>query len=182
MKRNRGAALLLVLTVLGIIGSVVALFFLQLLCLAQLEGLALRRQGLRLSAEQAARRGLAQLQADLGVDAVISYEDFPGRLVCRRATGTAGTTDLAGDAVTERLRLSWKVSDLSLQYDEAAACGSALTASIWARSALGLQKLPVGLVRSTLSDPAKAALQLRDRPAFLALAGLSRPLGPGWGH
>ena len=175
-------ALLLVLSVVGIIGSTVLLLFLQLIALARLEEQALRRQLLRLSAEQAARRGLAQLQACLGVDTAISFEDSPGRLTSRRSSAKTDTVALAGEAVLERLRLSWNVSDVSLHHDEAAARGGSLTASAWARSAAGLQKLPVGPVRPVLSESARLALQLRDRSAFLGLAGVSDPLGPGWGH
>ena len=182
MKRNRGVALLLVLAVLGIIGSVVLLLFLQLIALAQLEEQVLRRQLMRLSAEQAARRGLAQLQACLGVDMAISFDGSQGRLASRRSSPRTEIIDLAGEVALERLRLSWNVSDLSLQYDEAAARGGSLTASVWAKSAAGLQKLPIGPLRSLPSESARLALQLRDRSAFLGLAGASGPLGPGWGH
>ena len=156
-------------------------------------GLEFRRQEaadrtrlLRVAAENAARRGYAELQAGLGPDIAHTFESPPDRLT---AGGRQGWGQLTGEADEGSVSLSWKVADLSLRHDVAASSVAAGQASRWARTAAGRAKLPQAL--ATDVTPAQAVAlavggheffgaALRPGTSWQVRGLLTDPVRGGW--
>ena len=123
---------------------------------------ARRAADLRHAAQQAAMRGLAELQAGLGSDVVHTFESSPGRLACG---GRRDRANLSGDADDGEIHLGWNITDLSMGYDVAAGAVAAGRASRWARTSAGRAKLPQALAANV--TPAQAvALAAGGREFF----------------
>ncbi|NBV52309.1 MAG: hypothetical protein EBR83_02050 [Verrucomicrobia bacterium] len=97
---------------------------------------------LRIASENAACRGLAELQARLGPDVAHDFESTPGGL---SAVGKFDQVSLTGAAAEGSLLSRWEVADLSLGHDVAARSVAAMGASAWAKSPAGRAKLPHAL-------------------------------------
>jgi hypothetical protein len=104
-----------------------------------------RGRSLRMASENAARLGLAELQAGLGPDVGHSYESTPGQLVAR---GKSAQVKLTGEFADGSLLCRWSTTDLSMGYDLAARSVAFGQASAWARTAAGRAKLPCALAES----------------------------------
>lgn len=154
------AALMLMAVLLGLAFSLASLALLE-----QRQGAAARQGALlRLGAEQAARRGFAELQAGLGPDIAHSYEFPSGRLA---AGGRSGRVRLTGDEADASVALRWNAEDLSMGYDVAAGSVAAGQASRWARTSAGRAKLPQALAADV--TPAQSlALAVGGRAFFEA--------------
>jgi alkyl hydroperoxide reductase subunit D len=123
-----------------------------------------RRARLRWSAEAAALRGRAELQATAGPDARHTYPDSRGRL---QAAGRNEARPVDGMADADSLRLSWEVRDLSMACDRAAGAAACEQASAWAKGAGARPRLPRALP-AALTGRQRQALQ-----ADAAAAGVS---------
>ena len=145
MNKRNGLVLLASLMVLA--GLVALAFSLaSLLMIEHRQQEAIRRgRALRMASENAARLGLAELQAGLGPDVGHSYESSPGHLM---AASKSMQEELTGELVDGSLRYAWTVSDLSMGYDMASRSVAFGQASAWARTAAGRAKLPLALAES----------------------------------
>lgn len=162
MHKRNGLALLVALMLMAmLLAAALALATLASVELGRSQAV-LRVHRLRFSAENAARRGFAELQASLGPDAAHTFEDATGRLV---GAGGNGQACLVGEADEEAIRVSWRVEDLALGYDVAAASVAASQASRWARSSAGRAKLPQALASSVDAGQA-VALAVGGRAFF----------------
>jgi len=142
MNKRNGLALLVSLMLTAVLGALVfSAASLVMLELRQEEAVR-RSHALRAASENAARLGLAELQACLGPDVAHDFELSPGRLIAARNNGQ---TNLTGVTEEGSLRSRWELSDLSLLHDVSAQSVAALQASAWARTSAGRAKLPRAL-------------------------------------
>ncbi len=161
MRRRNGSALVLCLL------AVFALMALALMAaayhatVAAESGAERRQAGLRRASEAAALRGLAELQASAGPDARHTYQDSTGHL---RVSGRSVGRAVDGAAEAEGLRLSWKVTDLSMACDRAAGVVAFEHASAWAHGIAARPKLPRALPAG-LTDRQRLAVRA-EAPAF----------------
>lgn len=163
MRKRHGSALVLVLLAMLVLTSV-ALLAVSLCSISYNASASGRRRArLRWSAEAAAFRGLAELQASAGPDARHTYKNSRGRL---QAAGRNEALPVDGEAEAGDFRLSWEVRDLSMAYDRAAGAVAGEQASAWAKGAGARPRLPQALPPA-LSDRQRLALQA-DAPAFFA--------------
>jgi hypothetical protein len=152
MNKRNGLALLVSLMLTAALGALAfSAASLVMLELRQKETVR-RGHALRAASENAARLGLAELQACLGPDVAYDFELSPGRLVAARNNGQ---TNLTGVTEEGSLRSRWEVSDLALLHDVSAQSVAALRASAWARTSAGRAKLPRSLPGRV--TPAQAA-------------------------
>lgn len=128
---------------------------------------------LRLAAQAAALRALADLQAAAGPDVAHSYRDKSDGLHVRRGS-LVWKCD--GDIEQDGLRWRWETEDLSLSCDLAARPMASRQASAWAKSRAGRPKLPLALVPAPTPGQARA-LEVGG-PALYAAEG-GEGLGPG---
>jgi len=148
MRKRNGLVLLASLMVLA--GLVALAFSLaSLITIEHRQQEAVRRgRALRMAAENAARLGLAALQAGLGPDVGHSYESSPGQLI---AGNKSAQVNLTGDFADGSLLCRWSVTDLSMGHDVAARSVASGQASAWARTAAGRAKLPLALAETVTS-------------------------------
>lgn len=153
MHKRNGLALLAALMLMAALGALV--FSASTMVLLELRQQEAVRQGraLRVASENAALRGLAELQSAMGIDAVADFEPVPGSLAALRR---GMQTNLTGAFEDGSLRASWEVVDLSLRHDVGARSVAALQASVWARSAGGRAKTPHALATMVTSGQAVA--------------------------
>jgi hypothetical protein len=145
MHKRKGLALLASLMAMA---ALVALAFTlaSLLMIEQRQQEAARRgRALRIASENAARLGLAELQAKLGSDVGYDFESSPGQLV---TGGKSAQIKLTGEFADGSLLCRWSTTDLSMGYDLAARSVASGQASAWARTAAGRAKLPCALAES----------------------------------
>lgn len=145
MHKRKGLALLASLMAMA---ALVALAFTlaSLLMIEQRQQEAARRgRALRIASENAARLGLAELQAKLGSDVGYDFESSPGQLV---TGGKSAQVKLTGEFADGSLLCRWSTTDLSMGYDLAARSIASGQASAWARTAAGRAKLPCALAES----------------------------------
>ena len=153
MRKRKGLALLVSLMLIAVLGALTfSAASLVMLELRQQEAVR-RGWALRLASENAARLGLAELQASLGPDVAYDFELSPGRVIAVR---NKGQTNLRGEVDEGSLRSHWEVSDLSLLHDVSAQSVASLQASAWAKSSAGRAKLPYALAGSVTSVQATA--------------------------
>lgn len=164
MNHRNGWALLVSLMLMATLLAVA-------LCLAGLAGVEMRgishacqRTRLREGAEQAARRGLAELQVAAGPDAVTTFKSSDK--ILRALRGEATAVDLQGGWAEDDLRWSWEVEDLSQSFDLASRHEARGRASTWAKSSTGRQRLPLALPEEALTPWQQVALQVGDEVMF----------------
>lgn len=145
MNKRKGLALLASLMAMA---ALVALAF----TLASLVTIELRQQEaiqrvrvLRIASENAARLGLAELQARLGPDVGYDFESTSRQLT---AGGKSVQAKLTGESLEGSILYGWSTTDLSMAYDVAARSVASGQASAWARTAAGRAKLPCALAES----------------------------------
>ena len=142
MNKRNGLVLLVTLLLMAALGAL-ALLAASLVMIELRQQEAVRRgRALRMASENAARLGLAELQARLGRD--VAY-DFESSLGCLSVAGKSELTNLTGVAAEGSIFSRWEVADLSLRHDVAAPSVAASRASVWAKSAAGRAKLPHAL-------------------------------------
>ena len=175
MNHRNGWALLVSLMLMATLLAVA-------LCLAGLAGVEMRgishacqRTRLREGAEQAARRGLAELQVAVGPDAVTTFKSSDK--ILRALRGGATPVDLQGGWAEDDLRWSWEVEDLSQSFDLASRHEAKGRASTWAKSSTGRQRLPLALPEEALTPWQQVALQVGDEVMFREAA--RSPLSAG---
>lgn len=172
MHKRNGLALLVALMLMAMLVALA----LSLASLLSLESRRLETErlgrSLRFAAENAARRGLAELQAGLGPDVAHDYEAVPGTLV---SGGRAQWTLMTGAAEEGSIVARWRIEDLSMAYDVASPAVAAGQASRWARTSAGRAKLPQSLAASVTVGQT-VALAAGGRDFFAADA---RP-GTAW--
>jgi len=145
MHKRKGLALLASLMAMA---ALVALAFTlaSLLMIEHRQQEAVQRgRSLRMASENAARLGLAELQAGLGPDVGHSYESTPGQLVAR---GKSAQVKLTGEFADGSLLCRWSTTDLSMGHDVSARSVASGQASAWARTAAGRAKMPCALAES----------------------------------
>ncbi len=165
MHKRKGLALLASLMAMA---ALVALAF----TLASLAMIELRQQeavrrgrALRIASENAARLGLAELQAGLGPDVGLSYESSPGQLI---AGSKSAQVKLTGEFADGSLLCRWSTTDLSMGHDVAARSVASGQASAWARTAAGRAKLPFALAESV--SPSQSIALAGGGPEFFGVA------------
>ena len=153
MHKRKGLALLASLMAMA---SLVALAF----TLASLAMIELRQQAavqrvraLRIASENAARLGLAELQARLGPDVGYDFESSPRQLT---AGGKTEQVKMTGEFADGSLLCRWSTTDLSMGHDVAARAVAFGRASAWARTAAGRAKLPCALAESVTLEQSVA--------------------------
>ena len=173
MPKRNGLALVLALLAMS---ACLGLIFL-LTGLAQTESaLAARfaeKANLRVAAQGAALRGLAELQAAAGPDITHTYQTTPNGLRVGRGSSVLMPE---GEAEIDGLRWRWWVEDLSMSHDLAARPMATRQASAWAKSAAGRPKLPLALAVEPTAEQVRA-LEVGG-PALYAACG-GEPLRPG---
>jgi len=186
MNKRNGLVLLASLMVLaGLVA--LALSLASLLTIEHRQQEAVRRgRALRVASENAAKLGLAELQARLGPDVGYDFESSPGQLV---AGGKSAQVKLTGDFVDGSLLCVWSASDLSMGHDVAARTVAFGQASAWARTAAGRAKLPFALAEK-LSPSESVALAAGGADFFGAVSDLASswqvrglltdPVNGGW--
>ena len=179
MKQRNGLILLVCLMMLSL--ALAAGWALAQLSLLSVREATHVRQGaeLRAGAEAAARLGLARLQQWAGPDNVHTFENTNAGLQVRSAM-RLGAESLGGEVSDQGLRLSWRIQDTSLAFDEGARYRAKARASTWAKSPTGRQKLPLALPAEELSAEAKCALALGSREWFEVYLGHALPIASGW--
>jgi len=120
-----------------------------------------RRQILRTASENAAIRGLGELQQALGPDVAYAFETLPGRLSVVR---NHVQVNLTGEMEEGSLRSRWVVSDLSLRHDVSARSVATAGASAWAKTSEGRAKLPHALAGAV--SPGQAVALAVGGPDF----------------
>jgi hypothetical protein len=165
MHKRNGLVLLASLMVLA--GLVALAFSLaSLLMIEHRQQEAVRRgRALRIASENAARLGLAELQAGLGQDVGHSYESSPGRLIAGKKSAQV---NLTGDFEDGSILCRWSVTDLSMGHDESARSVAFGQASAWARTAAGRAKLPFALAESV--SPSQSIALAGGGPDFFGAA------------
>ncbi len=186
MHKRKGLALLASLMAMA---ALVALAF-TLASLAMIElrhqAVVQRVRALRIASENAARLGLAELQAGLGPDVGLSYESSPGQLV---AGGKSAQVKLTGEFADGSLLCRWSTTDLSMGHDVAARSVASGQASAWARTAAGRAKLSFALAESV--SPSQSIALAAGGPEFFDAASgqsdswqvrglLTNPVNGGW--
>jgi len=173
MPKRNGLALVLALLAMS---ACLGLIFL-LTGLAQTESaLAARfaeKANLRVAAQGAALRGLAELQAAAGPDITHTYQTTPNGLRVGRGSSVLMPE---GEAEIDGLRWRWWVEDLSMSHDLAARPMATRQASAWAKSPAGRPKLPLALATEPTAEQVRA-LEVGG-PALYAACG-GEPLRPG---
>jgi hypothetical protein len=151
MNKRNGLALLVSLMLTAALGAL-AFSAASLVMLELKHQETVRRGGaLRAASENAARLGLAELQARLGPDVVYDFKSSDGALV---AASKSMQERLTGESADGSIRYAWSASDLSMGHDTAARSVAFGQASAWARTAAGRAKLPFALAESV--TPAQA--------------------------
>jgi hypothetical protein len=186
MNKRNGLVLLAALMVLA--GLVALAFSLaSLLMIEQRQQEAVRRgRSLRMASENAARLGLAELQAGLGPDVGHSYESTPGQLV---AGAKSAQVKLTGEFADGSIHCAWSVMDLSMGHDVAARSVANGQASAWARTAAGRAKMSFALAESV--SPSQSIALAAGGPEFFSVASdsanswhvrglLTDPVNGGW--
>ena len=186
MNKRNGLALLVSLLLMAALGAL-ALSLASLLLLERRQQEVGGRVGaLRIASENAAKLGLAELQAGLGPDVGHDFESSSGQLL---AVGKSAQTRLTGEAEEGSTLLRWEVADLALRHDLAARSVASLQASAWARSSAGRAKLPHALA-SVVSPGQSVALAVAGPGFFEPRQGpgaswqvrglLTDPVRGGW--
>ncbi|MEY3853492.1 MAG: hypothetical protein RI910_2472, partial [Verrucomicrobiota bacterium] len=164
MHKRNGLALLVSLMLMAMLVALA----LSLAALANLESRHLeasaRGRLLRLAAENAAHRGLAELQAGLGPDVAHDYVTSSGALV---SGGRSDWISLTGRSEEGSIVVGWQAEDLSMRHDVAAGAFATGQASYWARSSAGRAKLPRSLA-SVVTPAQSMALAAGGRDFFEA--------------
>ena len=175
MKKRPGLALFISLIIMA--ATLTAVCCLAGLVRVEMRAIqpATRAAGLRRDAEQVSRRGLAELQAGVGPDAVSTFADADKVLRYVRAGGAPA--GLNGTWVDGDRRWSWQVDDLSQGFDEASRHEAAGGASAWAKSSTGRQRLPLALPEAALTPWQRTALEVGDEVMFRAAAAVPAPPG-----
>ena len=186
MNKRNGLVLLASLMVLA--GLVALAFSLaSLLMIEHRQQEAIRRgRALRMASENAARLGLAELQAGLGPDVGLSYESSLGQLV---AAGKSAQVKLTGEFADGSLLCRWSTTDLSMAHDVAARAVAFGRASAWAKTAAGRAKLPFALAESV--SPSQSVALGAGGAEFFGMASdsayswqvrglLTDPVNGGW--
>ncbi len=165
MNKRNGLVLLASLMVLA--GLVALAFSLaSLLMIEHRQEEAVRRgRALRIASENAARLGLAALQAGLGLDVGHSYESSPGQLI---AGSKSSQVKLTAEFADGSLLYRWSTTDLSMGHDMAARSVASGQASAWARTAAGRAKLPFALAESV--SPSQSMALAGGGPEFFGAA------------
>jgi len=186
MHKRKGLALLASLMATA---ALVALAFTlaSLLMIEHRQQEAVQRgRSLRMASENAARLGLAELQAGLGPDVGHSYESTPGQLVAR---GKSAQVKLTGEFADGSLLCRWSTTDLSMGHDVSARSVASGQASAWARTAAGRAKMPFALAESV--SPSQSVALAAGGPEFFGMASapayswqvrglLTDPVNGGW--
>jgi len=186
MHKRKGLALLASLMAMA---ALVALAFTlaSLLMIEHRQQEAVQRgRSLRMASENAARLGLAELQAGLGPDVGHSYESTPGQLVAR---GKSAQVKLTGEFADGSLLCRWSTTDLSMGHDVSARSVASGQASAWARTAAGRAKMPFALAESV--SPSQSVALAAGGPEFFGMASapayswqvrglLTDPVNGGW--
>ena len=186
MHKRKGLALLASLMAMA---ALVALAFTlaSLLMIEHRQQEAVQRgRSLRMASENAARLGLAELQAGLGPDVGHSYESTPGQLVAR---GKSAQVKLTGEFADGSLLCRWSTTDLSMGHDVSARSVASGQASAWARTAAGRAKMPFALAESV--SPSQSVALAAGGPEFFGVASapayswqvrglLTDPVNSGW--
>ena len=131
------------------------------------------KANLRVAAQGAALRGLAELQAAAGPDITHTYQTTPNGLRVGRGSSVLMPE---GEAEIDGLRWRWWVEDLSMSHDLAARPMATRQASAWAKSPAGRPKLPLALATEPTAEQVRA-LEVGG-PALYAACG-GEPLRPG---
>jgi hypothetical protein len=168
MKKRSGWALLLALMAMASALCAALVFASFLRVELRAAGSAENSARLRAAAEQAARRGLAELQRLAGRDAVATYADRAGRL--QVIDGRDGAQGPSGVWSEDEIRWSWELTDLTQGFDAASRDEASRRASAWARSPAGRQRLPLALAAEALGSWCSTALQVGDEAMFRAAA------------
>ena len=124
-----------------------------------------RVQALRLTSENAAKLGLAELQARLGSDVGHDFKSSDGLLM---AAGKSAPERLTGESVDGSMLYSWSATDLSMGYDMAARSVAFGQASAWSRTAAGRAKSPFALAESV--TPAQSVALAAGGADFFGVA------------
>ena len=112
-----------------------------------------RGRSIRMAAENAALRGLAELQQGMGPDVAYDFESSAGRL---SSASRRTQMPLTGEVEDGSLVGRWSVADLSLRHDVSARSVASSQSSAWAVSPAGRAKLPCALAGSVASTQAVA--------------------------
>ena len=165
MNKRNGLVLLAALMVLA--GLVALAFSLaSLLMLEDRQQETVRRgRALRVASENAAKLGLAELQARLGPDVGHDFKSSDGSLM---AAGKSAPERLTGESVDGSMLYSWAATDLSMGYDMAARSVAFGQASAWARTAAGRAKSPFALAESV--TPAQSVAMAAGGVQFFGVA------------
>jgi hypothetical protein len=165
MNKRNGLVLLAALMVLA--GLVALAFSLaSLLAIEHRQQETVRRgRTLRIASENAARLGLAELQAGLGPDVGHSYESSPGQLI---AGSKSSQVKLTGEFADGSLLYRWSTIDLSMGHDVAARSVASGQASAWARTSAGRAKSPFALAESV--TPAQSVALAAGGVQFFGVA------------
>lgn len=186
MNKRNGLGLLVSLMLMAALAALAVL-------LASLVMIELRHQeshrrvrALRLASENAAKLGLAELQARLGPDVAHDFKSSDGSLM---AAGKSAPERLTGESVDGSILYSWAATDLSMGYDMAARSVAFGQASAWARTAAGRAKSPFALAESV--TPAQSVAMAAGGVEFFGVAPspanswqvrglLTDPVNGGW--
>jgi len=165
MNKRNGLVLLAALMVLA--GLVALAFSLaSLLAIEHRQQETVRRgRALRIASENAARLGLAELQARLGPDVGHDFESSDGLLI---AGSKSAQERLTGESADGSMLHSWSAMDLSMGYDMAARSVAFGQASAWARTSAGRAKSPFALAESV--TPAQSVALAAGGVQFFGVA------------
>ena len=165
MNKRNGLGLLVSLMLMAALAALAVL-------LASLAMIELRHQeshrrvrALRLASENAAKLGLAELQARLGPDVAHDFKSSDGSLM---AAGKSAPERLTGESVDGSMLYRWSATDLSMGYDMAARSVAFGQASAWARTAAGRAKSPFALAESV--TPAQSVAMAAGGVEFFGVA------------
>lgn len=179
MDKRNGLVLLVTLMLLAL-ALAVAWSLASWVVLATHESEHARRLAiLRLATQVAAQRGQAELQRLVGPDAVRTFNNAAGELQVLRPEGVAPESG-NGEFFEQGMRLSWRLFDEAMAFDDGARYRAQRRASAWARTVAGRQKLPLELAAEALSPRAEAALAWGAREWFEHETGRTSAVGIGW--